>query len=408
MFLTHAHSFRQQAKLAITLAWIAGYTNIVALLTCGHVTSHMSGTTSDLGRGIAEGRWGLVLFVGYLLVVFTIGAMISGVMTEFGRRRLWESIYVMPMAFEAVLLALFAAALVTHDVGKVEIGWRLFALAGLASMAMGIQNATITRISSGVVRTTHVTGVVTDLGLELVALGTALFDRWRAGAPTARHLESATRQSTMAAAAVLAREPVTKRVLLLSTVIVSFGLGALLGTLGYLRLTDWCMFPPVLFLIWIVYQDVKRPIAEIEPSDLVVRTALDLPEQVVVYQVADPPVQGGRAVGQRIGRHYQRLPDMGQWILRLPASAKVLVLDLSNVEALGEEAPRELRRACELLHAQGRHLVLSGVTAEDVGKLRSAGLGEALGQGSTTLDLSEAVAIAKRLADLGSARVDAR
>jgi len=33
MFVAQAHSFVQQARLAITLAWVAGYTNIIALLT---------------------------------------------------------------------------------------------------------------------------------------------------------------------------------------------------------------------------------------------------------------------------------------------------------------------------------------------------------------------------------------
>ena len=50
MLVSHAHSFRQQARLAVTLAWVAGYTNIVTLLACGTVTSHVSGTTSLLDR----------------------------------------------------------------------------------------------------------------------------------------------------------------------------------------------------------------------------------------------------------------------------------------------------------------------------------------------------------------------
>ena len=59
MLVSQAHSFVQQGRLAITLAWVAGYTNILTILTCGTVTSHISGTTSNLGRDVAERSWGL-------------------------------------------------------------------------------------------------------------------------------------------------------------------------------------------------------------------------------------------------------------------------------------------------------------------------------------------------------------
>src|SRR5690606_30999991 len=40
---------------------------------------------------------------------------------------------------------------------------------GLAC-AMGLQNALVTRVSGAVVRTTHVTGIVTDVGIQLVQM----------------------------------------------------------------------------------------------------------------------------------------------------------------------------------------------------------------------------------------------
>src|SRR3954452_1591078 len=115
MFVSQAHSFQQQARLAVTLAWVAGYTNILTVLTCGTVTSHVSGTSSILGRDLSEGSWEKAGFAALLLVTFCAGAAISGFCTELGRRRRWESIYVLPIAVEAFLLALFALSVEIHN-----------------------------------------------------------------------------------------------------------------------------------------------------------------------------------------------------------------------------------------------------------------------------------------------------
>ena len=108
LFVKHAHTPKQQARLAITLSWIAGYTNILTLITCGQATSHISGTMSQLGRDFAEGRLRSATYVIALLAAFLLGAALSGFLTELGRRLRWRSIYVLPMAVEAVMLALFA------------------------------------------------------------------------------------------------------------------------------------------------------------------------------------------------------------------------------------------------------------------------------------------------------------
>src|SRR4051812_19166158 len=143
MLVSHAHSFRQQAKLAVTLAWVAGYTNIVTLLACGTVTSHVSGTTSLLGRDISVGAWGPAGFAVFLLGCFFCGAGVSGFCIELGRRRGWESIFVMPIVIEAVLLGTFAILLELLG-PPARASMMEFLITGMASVAMGLQNATIT------------------------------------------------------------------------------------------------------------------------------------------------------------------------------------------------------------------------------------------------------------------------
>lgn len=373
MFIVQAHSFTQQARLAITLAWVAGYTNIVALLTCGHVTSHVSGTTSDLGKGVAVGSWDLAGFSLFLLVTFFLGAALSGFATEIGRRRAWESIYVLPMAIEAVLLALFGLGVELHEQGSIERGWPLFLMTGTASLAMGLQNATITRISNGVVRTTHVTGVLTDLGLEAAQMCLWLRDR-RVNVPPGR---------AQALVHSVTHHPTARRLALLASIIGSFALGAGLGAAAFAYIPRLAMVPPVLFLAWIVYQDVTRPIAEIEPSDLVGNGGLGLDPRLAVYHL--------RRDAERQGVLH-RMPNLLAWMERLPASAEAVVLDLEHVSQIDANSVLELRAALTRMREQGRHLILAGLNHEQVDQLRRAGAGDALDPREVCPDLELAIA----------------
>ena len=347
MFVAEAHSFTQQARLAITLAWVAGYTNILSILTCGHVTSHVSGTTSDLGREIAEGAWPVAGFALFLLATFVFGAALSGFCTELGRRRGWESIYVFPMTLQALLLAVFALGVELHEAGAgrvIESGAALYWMTGVASMAMGLQNATITRISSGVVRTTHVTGVLTDLGLELVQFFWHVRDERELGNGRSR---------------ALLGHISAKRLALLASIMGSFALGAGLGTLAFESFPRPSMVPPVLFLLWIIYQDIRRPIAEIEPSELVPE-ALGLPPGIAVFHLRLDPRRPGKV---------QRLPNLALWLERVPAETRVVILDLTDVTAIDANSAFELRDLQR--RSSGRSLLLAGITPEQYTQLRA-------------------------------------
>jgi uncharacterized membrane protein YoaK (UPF0700 family) len=405
LFVAQAHSFTQQARLAITLAWVAGYTNVVAILACGHVASHVSGTTSDLGHHFVEALRGRgtpwsVVGSGLLLVgTFFVGAMVSGFATEFGRRRNWESIYVLPMAIQSALLALFAIGLEVVLLREAPSKLSQSLLASLASMAMGVQNATITRISSGVVRTTHVTGVVTDLGLELVQFlwphkSSAHQPHLQDHPPHAPrgtiHADSGAHPEVAHASRWKRLSPSARRLTLLLSIIGSFALGAALGTLGHEEIPSFAMYVPVLFLVWIIYQDISRPIAEIEPSTLIEDRALMLPEGMLIYHVRPDK---GREKGT------QRLPNLLSWSERLPDDAKVIILDLTDVTQLDANAAYDLRAALDRLEIQGRRLVVAGVTRDQFEQLRKAGAGERLDPNSACPDLE--LAIARGMALLG-------
>lgn len=151
-------------RLGRWLAFIAGAANAGGFLAVGQYTSHMSGVVSALGDNLSVGETGLVVAGLSSLAAFMSGAATSAIMINWGRRRAAQSEYALPLLLEAALLLLFGliGANLEHD--KI-----LFvpATVALLCFVMGLQNAMITKISKAEIRTTHVTGLVTDIGIEL-------------------------------------------------------------------------------------------------------------------------------------------------------------------------------------------------------------------------------------------------
>ncbi len=382
MFVAQAHSFAQQARLVVTLAWVAGYTNIITILTCATATSHVSGTVSNFGRDIAEGSWGLAAFAGMLLLTFLVGAAIAGFATELGRRQRWESIYVLPMVLEAMLLAVFALGVEFRTQAGQGFDLAELLMAASASMAMGIQNATITRISNGVIRTTHMTGVLTDLGLEGAQYVLRTADqRAQLGQASAREILTLT-----------LKDPLARRLALLASVVALFGFGAGLGAWVYVLAPRFAMFPPVLFLLWVIYQDTTRPIAEVAISDLVRESELfstpELRGKLSVYHLRREKHREGEA---------HRLPNFVLWADALPPDVSVAVLDLHASAGLDANAALELRAVLNRLHQQGRRLILAGIGPDQFPLLRDAGVSELLNPDNICPDVELAIARAVNL-----------
>ncbi|MCC7011059.1 MAG: DUF1275 family protein [Planctomycetes bacterium] len=385
MLLTHARSLRNQARLAISLAWIAGYTNIISMLGLGMVTSHVSGTATSLGSGLVEGNLELVVHATLLLGSFLAGAAASGVAEQLAARLKWRSVYALPITLEFVLLALFALGLELHNHEPPRTVASLYWITACAASAMGVQNATITRISSGVVRTTHVTGVLTDIGLDGV--------RWLTNlASVARERNS---HGLLRGMWLSLRLPAGKRIVLLFSILGSFVGGAAMGTAAYRYTPAWAMFMPAAFLMWILTLDLSTPIADVEALEpehlerLVPNVgAGDLPAGIVVYRL-------GHTEGHEDRLH--RAPNLGHWAESLPHEARVVVLDLGVDGLIDPTSLVDLRDAKRVLRARGTRLVLSGADAAELGVLRELGVLELLPLENQCEELGPALRRAREL-----------
>nr|WP_298129134.1 YoaK family protein [uncultured Pseudoxanthomonas sp.] len=142
---------------AVLLACVAGMVNVIGYLGFEHqAVSHLTGTTSLLGAAIAQGDLRAVIHLWGVLVAFCLGAMLSGLIIQdqtlqLGRR------YGVVLALEAGLL------LAAIPLFKQEQIWGAL----LAAVACGLQNAMVTTYSGAAVRTTHLSGMFTDLGIGL-------------------------------------------------------------------------------------------------------------------------------------------------------------------------------------------------------------------------------------------------
>ncbi len=145
---------------AAALAGIAGMINAVGFLSVAHQgVTHLTGTTTLLGLALGEGRLREAGYFLALIAAFVVGATFSGLIIRerslvLGRR------YGLALIVEALLLAAAVPLLRAQNV------WGDY----LASTACGLQNAMMSTYSGFAVRTTHVSGMFTDIGIALGAM----------------------------------------------------------------------------------------------------------------------------------------------------------------------------------------------------------------------------------------------
>jgi len=138
------------------LSSVAGFVNVV-LLGIYHVpVSHMSGAVSRLAIDVttvnrADLRGALAIFIGFLCGAILSGLIVGATQVRPGRR------YGITMMLEGLLLTTSAILLLCQKRSGIPV----------AAMACGLQNAMASSYYGLIIRTTHVSGMVTDIGVLL-------------------------------------------------------------------------------------------------------------------------------------------------------------------------------------------------------------------------------------------------
>jgi uncharacterized membrane protein YoaK (UPF0700 family) len=225
-----ARTARENRLVAGCLALVGGFVNSAGFVLIGAFTSHVTGNVGRLANDVARRDPGAAAGALALVAAFLAGAFVASVCIEsrvFGSR---SSAYGAALSCEATALVVFTVVAST----TVTTHLRLRDMeAALLCAAMGMQNSLVTRLSGAVVRTTHLTGVVTDVGIEAARW----FQWWRGKL-------SATLGVKLSSGGRPAARPSAEKITLLATIASAFTTGAVTGGTAALAFGHAAMIVP--------------------------------------------------------------------------------------------------------------------------------------------------------------------
>lgn len=157
-------TFRHNLRIASLLSFVAGVVNVAGFLAVMRLTTNVTGHFAFFVDEVFKlNFWQGFIYFMYIFFFF-LGSFVSNLLVELIARKNEKSIYVIPAVIESLILLLVAIF------GKLLISKNPDLLACSLLFAMGLQNSLVTGISKSAVRTTHLTGLFTDLGIELSQL----------------------------------------------------------------------------------------------------------------------------------------------------------------------------------------------------------------------------------------------
>ncbi|HEV8315698.1 MAG TPA: YoaK family protein [Burkholderiaceae bacterium] len=210
---TRSRTRRSNRQLGGVLAFVAGAVNAGGFLAVQRYTSHMTGIVSSIADDLVLGQLALAMAGVSSLLAFVCGAAVTALLINWARRQRLQGEFALPLMLEALLLLVFGLLGANLDL-LVDVFVPSTVL--LLCFLMGLQNAIVTKISQAEIRTTHMTGVITDLGIELGRL--VYWNRTREA--NAQHFVRANRD----------------KLAIHATIVALFFVGGLVGALAFKRL----------------------------------------------------------------------------------------------------------------------------------------------------------------------------
>lgn len=162
---------RQNLIIWWALALQAGIVNVGGFMACHRFVTHTTGFATFFGVEIAQLQFGNAIGMLAVPLFYLVGAMYSGFFIDRRLAREKPANYTLVVGTMAGILLLVTSLGISGVFGAfgspLEISKDFFLLAMLC-LASGMQNASVTSASGAVLRTTHLTGLTTDLGIGLV------------------------------------------------------------------------------------------------------------------------------------------------------------------------------------------------------------------------------------------------
>lgn len=222
---------KENIALWTTMAFMAGTMNTGGFLACHRFVSHVTGFSTQFGVDLAQGAYDHALAIGAVPLFFFVGAGLSGYLVDVRMQKGLKPLY--PLIMLAVSLLNFAVVWGGYksyfgSFGS-EITLHYYYLLAALCLACGLINGTVTTAYGAIIRTTHLTGITTDLSIGIVRI----LSRTHIKQPRRNELKATWMRIGL---------------------ILSFTLGSALSAYVYLRFQYWGFLIPafigILLFLW--------------------------------------------------------------------------------------------------------------------------------------------------------------
>lgn len=153
---------RENMQLGGLTAFSAGMVNVISVIIFFAFTSNVTGHFAILAQEISKGNWYSALVVFGWIGLFFLGSFTSNIIViNFDKKRAYLA-HALPVILEIICL-LTVGTYIQFFYRETLLETEL--MVGMMLFAMGIQNGLTATISNGAVKTTHLTGLTTDMGI---------------------------------------------------------------------------------------------------------------------------------------------------------------------------------------------------------------------------------------------------
>ena len=159
-----SRTLKHNLRIATILSFVAGIVNVTGFLAFKQLTTNVTGHFALFISDVANFEiWKGTVYFLYIFS-FLFGSFLSSFLIEKFKENRKLNVIVLPTIIECLILLSIA---IISNTGEIEYPDLVVCL---LLFAMGLQNSFVTKISNAIVRTTHLTGLFTDLGIELSQL----------------------------------------------------------------------------------------------------------------------------------------------------------------------------------------------------------------------------------------------
>lgn len=168
-----SHYTKSNISVWMLMAFQAGILNIGGFMACHRFVSHVTGFATFFGYEVSQGNeraaWGMLI----VPLFFLFGVMLSGQLVDIRLKLHKKPKYYLAfgVVFSLTTIVLVGGLLgYFRKFGEPSNSIYDYTLLILLCLICGTQNGTVTTVSKSVIRTSHLTGITTDLGIGLVRI----------------------------------------------------------------------------------------------------------------------------------------------------------------------------------------------------------------------------------------------